>query len=408
MALARLKPLAIQRLNKPGKYADGGGLYLVVTKAGNKKWSFRFMLNGKAREMGLGALSDVTVEDAREAAAEARKLAKQGIDPIDNRKAEKQTQALEKARQLTFDECAARYIEAHSPSWRNPKHHQQWRNTLKTYASPVIGSLPVQDIDTNLVIQILEPIWTTKTETASRVRMRIESVLDWAKVREYRDGENPARWKGHLANILPPRKKVQRVKHHPALPYAEIPAFMEALRKLEGVAPLALEFTILTACRTGEVRGATWEEFNLKAGLWTIPGERMKGDREHVVTLSPRAVAILKQLEPLSQRFVFPGLRANRGLSNGAMTAVLKRMDRKDLTVHGFRSTFRDWAAERTNAPSWVAEKALAHVVADKVEAAYRRGELIDKRRGLMEQWAQYCASKPGDVVKIGKAASQN
>lgn len=398
MALAKLKPLAIQRLKKPGKYSDGGGLYLVVKPTGKKLWSYRFMLSGKAREMGLGSLDDVTPEEAREQATRARRLAKEGIDPIEARKAENQAKMLKEARLVTFDECATKYIEAHSPSWKNPKHHQQWENTLKSYASPIIGNLAVQDVDTSLVIQILEPIWTSKTETASRLRMRIESILDWAKVREFREGENPARWKGHLANILPPRNKVQQVKHHSALPYLEIPAFMGHLREQEGVAAIALEFTILTACRTGETVGASWAEFDLDRGLWIIPAERMKGGQAHTVTLSTAAKSALKRIQPFSNEFVFPGGKPGKGLSTGGMSAVLKRMG-SPVTVHGFRSTFRDWAAERTNTPSWVAEKALAHAVADKVEAAYRRGELIEKRRLLMEQWAQFCALKQGEVV---------
>lgn len=305
---------------------------------------------------------------------------------------------------MTFDACAAAYIEAQEAAWRNPKHRQQWRNTLSTYASPVFGSLPVQAVDVGLVMKCLEPIWTTKPETASRLRGRIESILDWAAVRGYRRGDNPARWRGHLDKLLPARGKIRQVEHHSALPYSEIAEFLTALRAEEGVAARALEFLVLTATRTGEVIAARWDEVHLKEKVWVVPAVRMKAGREHRVPLSAAALAVLQQMrEAREGEFIFPGGKAGRPLSNMAMLKVLRRMDRADLTAHGFRSTFRDWAAERTNFPREVAEMALAHTVSDKVEAAYRRGDLFQKRRQLMEAWARSCGSpaRGGELVAI-------
>lgn len=295
------------------------------------------------------------------------------------------------AKAVTFEEAAERYIEAHKAGWKNAKHAAQWTTTLKTYAYPLIGESPVQAIDTGLVLKVLEPIWTTKTETANRLRGRIESVLDWARVRGYRERENPARWRGHLEQLLPAPSKVQRVQHHAALPYADLPKFMEALRAQDGVSASALEFAILTVARTGEVIGAKWSEIDLKERVWTIPAERMKAGKEHRVPFSARTLAILKSMKALgSGEYVFPGLN-NKALSNMALLMLLRRMGREDITAHGFRSTFRDWAAERTNFPAEVAEMALAHAVGDKVEAAYRRGDLFAKRRELMTAWAKAC-----------------
>jgi len=294
---------------------------------------------------------------------------------------------------MTFKACAEAYIEAHKAGWRNAKHANQWANTLATYAYPVFGGEPVQAVDVALVTKVLEPIWTTKTETASRVRGRIESVLDWATARGYRKGDNPARWRGHLENLLPRRTKVQRVQHHPALPYAEIGAFLTALRVQEGIAARALEFTILTAARTSETIGAGREEFNQDRTIWTVPDGRIKGGKEHRVPLSPAASAVVKKmLADHNGAFAFPGGKPKKPLSNAGMSAVLDRMGRDDITVHGFRSTFRDWAAETTPFPNEVVEMALAHVIENKAEAAYRRGDLLEKRRPLMEAWAEYCA----------------
>jgi integrase len=308
---------------------------------------------------------------------------------------------------MTFKACAEAYIDAHRAGWRNAKHADQWANTLATYAYPIFGAVPVQAVDVGLIMKVLEPIWTTKTETASRVRGRIESVLDWAKARGYRRGDNPARWRGHLDNLLARQSKIQKVQHHAALPYGQIGTFVVNLRKQEGIAARALEFTILTAARTGETIGARREEINDDATVWTVPAKRMKVDtHEHRVPLSPAASAIAKHiLQSHKGEFLFPGGKAKKPLSNMAMAAVLDRMGRDDITVHGFRSTFRDWAAEMTSFPREVAEMALAHVVDDKVEAAYRRGDLFEKRRRLMEAWATYCAKRAagGKVVPIGR-----
>jgi integrase len=396
-------------------YADGGGLYLQVTGSGAKSWIFRFSLRGRAREMGLGPLQTVPLADARQAATSCRRLLRDGVDPIEERKAQHGAAALEAAKAVTFRQAAEAYIESHRKGWRNPKHAKQWSRTLDTYAYPHFGSLPVQGVDVGLVMKALEPIWTEKPETASRLRGRIEAVLDWAKTRGYRMGENPARWRGHLENLLPARGKVRRVNHHPALPYAEIGSFMSGLRGQDGIAALALELVILTATRSGEVRGARGAEFDLNQALWTIPEDRIKGEREHRVPLSAAALGVLRRL--LERRgvdnlpadgFAFPGARTGRPLSDMTLSAVLRRMKRHDITVHGFRSTFRDWAAEQTNFPREVAEMALAHAVEDKVEAAYRRGDLFEKRRRLMDAWARYCGTvqKTGKVVPMRTASA--
>lgn len=395
--------MKIARLNRPGRYGDGLGLWLQVSPTLTKSWIFRYMRHGKAREMGLGPLHTITLAEARQKATDCRKLLLDGHDPIEVRRAGQLQARLEEARGMTFEACAEQYIESHKAGWRNEKHAAQWTATLKTYAYPVIGKLPVAGIDTALVLKVLQPIWTAKPETAARVRGRIEAVLGWASAREYRVGDNPARWRGHLDKLLPARSKVARVRHHPALPYSEVSAFMEKLRAEEGVSPRALEFTILCATRTGETIGAEWSEIDFRTRVWTIPGTRMKAGKEHRVPLSNRAIEILEEL-PREGAFVFPGGRANRPLSNMALLATLKRMGRSDLTVHGFRSSFRDWAAETTNYPREVAEMALAHTISDKVEKAYRRGDLFEKRRRLMAEWAAYCASparKKGAVVPL-------
>ncbi|MCJ2092212.1 integrase arm-type DNA-binding domain-containing protein [Methylobacterium sp. J-072] len=387
----QLSALVVSRTREPGLYADGGGLYLQVTHADARSWIFRFMLNGRARSMGLGSLHTLTLAEARNKATECRKLCLDGIDPIEARQRVRSAAQLDAAKAMTFDACAEAYIEAHKKGWRNEKHVDQWRNTLATYASPVFGALPVQAVDTGLVMRVIEPIWGDKTETATRVRGRIESVLDWAATRGYRQGENPARWRGHLQNLLPKRSKVQRVEHHAALPFVQIGEFIASLRQQNGTSPLALEFTILTAARTGEVIGATWDEIDLAERAWTVPAERMKGGREHRVPLCAQALRILERFRALDDKYVFPGGKRSRPLSNMAMLELLKRMGRPDLTVHGFRSTFRDWAAETTHFPNEMVEMALAHIIDNKVEAAYRRGDLFQKRRDLMDAWAVYC-----------------
>lgn len=370
----------------PGMHADGGGLYLQVQGAG-RSWVFRYSRNGKQRYMGLGSTSAITLAEAREAARDARRLLAQGTDPLDARNSQREAAEIEvkKTKAITFDQAAEQYITTHEASWRNPKHRQQWTNTLATYASPIIGKLPVAAIDRELVLRVIEPLWSTKTETANRVRGRIEAVLDWAKVRGYRDGDNPAQWRGNLAHALPAKSKVRRVQHHPALPYSDLPKFMRALRVREGIAARALEFTILTSARTEEVLRTRWDE--LDEAVWTIPASRMKASKPHRVPLSGAALAVLQSLPRLNE-WVFPGARGP--LSNMAMLNVLRRMG-AGVTAHGFRSTFRDWAAECTAFPNHVVEQALAHSIGSAVEAAYRRGDLFDKRRELMTAWAAYC-----------------
>jgi integrase len=390
----------IDRLKEPGRYLDERGLYLQVMSATNRSWLLRYEINGRKRWMGLGPCADFTLEEARERARQARQLLADGIDPLEARQAERAQRALAAAQTITFQDAAQQYFDQHERKWRNAKHRAQFLSTLRDYAFPKIGKLSVADIDTGLVLKVVEPIWQTKTETANRVRGRIESVLDWATVRGYRTGDNPARWKGHLDNVLPARGKIAPHKHHRALSFTDMPEFMTALGQREGFGARACELTCLTAARTGEITGARWPEFDLAAKLWTIPAGRMKGHREHRVPLSDRAVAILKAL-PREAEFVFPGGRKGAPISNMAMAELLKRMGRLDITVHGFRSTFRDWAAEKSNFQNHVIEMALAHVIGDKVEAAYRRGDLFEKRRKLMEAWAVYCTTPQRDATVI-------
>jgi len=406
--LQRLSPAEVAKKRDPGYYPDGGGLYLQVSPARTRSWIYRFTLRGRSREMGLGSLNAVGLADARRKASECRGLLAEGTDPIEARDAQRAQDALTDARSITFAKAAERYVAAHKPGWRNAKHADQWENTLETYAGPVIGRLPVADVDTSLVLRVLEPIWTEKPETASRLRGRIEAVLDWATVRGYRAGDNPARWRGHLAALLPARSSVAAVKHHAALPYVSIGDFVAEVRKLGGVAARALEFTILTAARTGEVIGATPGEFDLQKALWTIPAERMKARREHRTPLSPRALDIVRGQIKGPTACVFPGQIEGRPLSNMAMLELLKRMGRGDLTVHGFRSTFRDWAAEQTAFPHELAEMALAHAVGDKVEAAYRRGDMFAKRARLMAEWAKWCerTGKAGKVTPLRRSTA--
>jgi integrase len=394
--IGKLTALRVDKAKRPGMYADGGGLYLRVTQDGTKNWVFRFMLNGRPRWMGMGALHTIRLAEARNRAAEYRMQRYDGIDPIERRRAERLQAQLDAAKAITFKDCAARYIASHRAGWRNPKHAAQWAATLATYAEPVIGELSVQAIDTALILKVLEPIWTTKPETAGRVRGRIESILDWAKARGYRSGENPARWRGHLDKLLPARSKVRRVEHHAALPYAELPGFLAALREHEGIAARALEFTILAAARTGEVIGARWTEMDLLNKTWAVPSKRMKAGKEHRVPLSGQALAILEEMKPSRQAedaFVFPGGKNGKPLSNMAFLMLLRRIGPGDVTVHGFRSSFRDWAAERTNFPAEVVEMALAHTVSDKTVAAYNRSDLFDRRRRLMAAWATFCSA---------------
>lgn len=388
----KLSAAGVVKESAPGLYSDGGGLYLQVAKGGSKSWIFRFMIAGKPRYMGLGSINTFSLREARERAKEARKLVADGIDPIDARRERVAAARADDAKLVSFSEAAERYIKAHAAGWKNLKHADQWRSTLATYADPVIGSLSVAKVDTAHIMQIIEPIWTEKTETASRVRGRIESVLDWATARRYRSGENPARWRGHLDKLLPARSKVAKVRHHPAMLYTDLPEFMQRLRALDSISAKALEFTILTAVRTSEAIGATEAEFDLNAKVWTIPAERMKANRPHRVPLSDRVIEILKTTpREADSQYVFPGAKRGKPLSNMAMLELLQGMEGTEgLTVHGFRSTFRDWAAERSSFPREIAEAALAHVVKDKTEAAYQRRDLLEKRRRLMVAWAAF------------------
>lgn len=382
----RLKALAVSNKQKAGYYPDGAGLYLQVSTSSSKSWIFRFMLNGRAREMGLGSVLAIPLGDARKRAAACRAQLTDGKDPIELRKDAERARRLADARALTFDQCAAAYISAHRAGWKNGKHAEQWTNTLKTYASPVFGALPVQDIDPALVLKVIEPLWPTKTETASRVRNRIELVLDWAKSREYRSGENPARWRGHLDKVLPRRSHVQPTRNYPALPYPQIPTFMAKPGEHTGTAARALEFVVLTATRVNDSTMAAWSEIDLAAKVWTVPAERMKAKKAHRVPLSAAAVNTVAAMKGKRQEgdFLFPGWRIRRPLTGAACLKLLRDMGYDTLTVHGFRSTFRDWAAEQTAYPREVAEAALAHTIDNKTEAAYRRGDLFAKRAKLM------------------------
>lgn len=401
----RLSAKAVEKAKRPGYFCDGGGLYLQVSATLSKSWIFRFARDGKTREMGLGSERDVTLAAARAKAGEARRQLGDGVDPIAARDGLRAQERLQRIGTIAFRTCAEKYIAAHRSGWRNEKHAQQWTATLETYAYPVIGDVAVRDVDTELVLRVVEPIWAKKPETASRVRGRIERILDWARVRGYRTGENPARWRGHLDKLLPKPSKVQKVEHHAALPYDELPAFMVDLRKQEGTAARALEWLILNASRTAEVIGAKPQEVDAGKGVWTIPGERMKAGKEHRVPLSSRALAIAGE-QPKSG-YLFPGGVAGQPLSNMAMLELLKRMGRDGLTVHGFRSTFKDWASECTTYQNELTEMALAHAIGSKVEAAYRRGDLFEKRRQLMADWSKYCdAPKGGAVVTPMKRAA--
>jgi len=402
---AGLTARQVETSKKPGLFADGGGLYLQVTESGAKSWVYRYQISGRRRDMGLGSVEIFSLADAREKARTARRLVAEGVDPIDNRRAERTAKAVGVAKTMSFKECADAYIRAHQAGWRNAKHALQWSATLTTYVYPVFGSLPVGEVDVGLVMKAIEPIWSTKPETASRVRGRIEVVLDWATARHYRSGENAARWRGHLESLLPKKTRVRAVEHHAALPYVDLAAFMVELREQEGIAARALEFAILTAARTGEVLGARWDEIKMAERLWVVPGDRMKGRREHRVPLSGAAMAIVEKVAELRMSdFVFPGAAAERPLSNMALLMTLRRMKRGDFTAHGFRSTFSDWCAEQTAFPAEVREMALAPAVVDKVEAAYRRGDLFDKRRQIMDAWARFTDETEAEVVDLSSA----
>jgi integrase len=395
----------VDRVTKPGRYRDRNGmpgLLLQVSATGARSWLLRYVLRGTERMLGLGGANVFTLKEARERARAARQLLADGRDPLEaKRTAEAATKAAA-AKRLSFEEAAIKYAAQHDKRWNNANHRGQFLSSLRTYAFPVIGDLDVSAVDTALVLKVVEPIWTAKTTTADRVRNRIEGVLDWATVRGHRGGDNPARWRGHLDQVLPARGDIAKVKHHPALPYAELPAFMAELDRLENIGALALKFTIFTAARTGEVIRATWDEID--NATWTIPAQKTKARREHRVPLAPTVIELLQALpREEGNPFVFIGGKASGGLSHLPMLWVLKTLKRTDITVHGFRSTFRDWAVEMTAYPNHVVEQALAHAVGNAVERAYRRSDLFDKRRKLMEDWSRYCTQSPatGDVVPI-------
>lgn len=417
---------------KSGFHLDGNGLYLQVTKTGAKSWLFRYQLHGKRRWAGVGSLSDVPAKVARVKAAEMRISVANGIDPINQKQAERKeilaNAAKEAAKSVTFKMLAIDYIEQNKAGWRNAKHIQQWENTLETYVYDVIGHLPPADVTTEHVLKILKDIWLTKTETATRIRGRLEVILSYAKIKGYRDGDNPAAWKNHLDHVLPQPSKVAPHKHHPALPFGRMAEFMAALNNMDTMASSCLSFTILTACRSQEAFESKWDEFDLDARLWVIPPERMKMTREHRVPLTDSVVNILKHRKATKVNdYVFPGAKENRPLSNMAMTNLIRRLheglcvaekesgnkakgwvdkDGRIVTAHGFRSSFRDWAAEVTHYPGEMAEIQLAHAVSNPVEAAYRRGDMFEKRRTMMADWAQWCGQQPtSNVVSMGKVA---
>jgi integrase len=386
----------VETLTKIGRHADGGNLYLSISPNGGKRWVFLYRFNGVRKEMGLGsaAKGQVGLAEARKAATEARALIAGGIDPIGAKDARKQA-----GRDIPpFGTFADDYLISHRSKFRNARHIAQWEMSLKTYCQP-IRAMRLNEVDTEAVLKVLQPIWSKIPESASRLRGRIENILDAAKAKGYRNGENPARWRGHLKTLLPARQRISR-GHHAALPYDDLPAFMTELRGSEAIAALALEFCILTATRSNEILKAEWTEFDLKKAVWTIPAHRMKAGYEHRIPLSTRAVAILKALEGLRHgAYVLPGRTLGKALSPMPMRKLLHRMEHKDITVHGFRSTFRDWASEQTSFPHETCEHALAHRISDKAEASYRRGDQFEKRRKLMEAWASYC--EPRKSAKV-------
>jgi integrase len=394
--LGKLSAARVAKLAKRGRYSDGGGLWLQVSKWDTKAWVFRWERESRERMMGLGATGTVTLANARERARRCRLMVLDGVDPIEQRTAERSQRRVEAAKSATFQECAEQYVASHRAAWRNAKHAEQWESTLRRFAFPVFGNVSVNAIDTTLMIRVLEPIWRKTPETGSRVRGRIESVLDWATVRGFRAGDNPARWRGHLSKLFPSRRKVRATRHHPALAYGEVPGFMIELRERHGAAARALEFLILTGARTGEVLGAAWREVDPGARIWTVPASRTKTGREHRQPLTDAAMCALGT----------PG-HPETPLFPVGRTAILEimRAMRPGCVPHGFRSSFRDWAAERTNFPQEVCETALGHLVGDAVQRAYRRGDLFDKRRRLMDAWAGFCA-KPAagaDVLPMGR-----
>ena len=402
-SLNRLTALKVARAKAPGMYADGGSLYLRVADGGSKQWIFRYVANGRLRDMGLGPVHTLSLAEARERATEARKLRLDGIDPIAHKRARRAALAAADAKAMTFRQCAEGFIKDNEAKWTNAKHRREWEGTLSQYVYPALGSLPVAAIDTPLVLKVIKPLWERVPETASRVRGRIENVLGWATVHHYRTGDNPARWQGHLEHALPARSDIPdaKVEHHAALPYEQVAAFMAKLRQNNSVGARCTEFITLTAARVSEAAPATWPEIDFVARVWTVPADRIKGRLEHRVPLSAAAIAVLKQHAAIRQSdYVFPGARNGRPVSENTPNRLAKLAAGADITAHGLRSTFRDWAAERTNFPRELAEKALAHIVGDETERAYQRGDLLEKRRKLMEAWAEFCG-KPAASGRV-------
>ena len=405
--IQRLSATGVKNIKAPGWYPDGLGLYLQVSPSSSKSWVYRFKLNGRERRQGLGRYPDVSLERARIKAKESRNLKDDGIDPIERKKTERIAEAQRLSTRKSFKQCTEEFIDAKSAEWRSSKHLSQWQNTMRDYAYPEIGKLPVEEIGLPHILNILKPIWTTKTETATRVRQRIESVLDWAKVQGFREGENPARWRGHLEAVLPKPSKVRTVKHHSALPYSEMQKLWEWLKAKDSLSSLAIQFIILTACRAGEGRQASEDEID-QEGIWNIPASRMKSGRPHRVPLSKQSLDVLQRARQFGpdERF-FPGQGNARVISETALLKLLKQY-RTDLTIHGFRSTFRDWCAECTNYPREIAESALAHQLKSETERAYQRGDLLMKRSRLMDEWARFCAAPPsqGEITPIMRSHS--
>ena len=415
MITKKLTTRSVETKKVAGYYSDGDRLYLKITPTLTKSWVFIYRQGKKRTELGLGTFADVTLAEARDGsfkdgklikdgAVQLNNLLKAGVDPLIERQRLDNERKAAVAKSMTFKQCSEAYIKAHQAGWKNKKHIQQWQNTLTQYAYPIFGELDVKVIDTGLITKCLEPIWITKNETAGRVRGRIESVLDWAAARKYREGDNPARWRGHLDKLLAKPSKIQKTEHHKALAYSEINGFINSLRLQDGIAAKCLEFTILTAARTGESIGATWDEIDVTMSLWTIPAVRMKAEREHKVPLNPQAIKILNDMAVIrANDYVFPSNA--KGLSNMAMLSLLRRMNKTNITVHGFRSTFRDWAAESTSYTSEVVEMALAHAIKNQTEAAYRRGDLLEKRSRLMADWERHCNTPKlsSDVIAFKK-----
>ncbi len=398
----KLSDRGVKAEKKQGRYADGHGLYLQVSNSGSKSWLFRFMMDGKSRQMGLGSFGTVTLLEARDDALNCKKLLKDGVDPIQERDNRLTKQKAANKAVLTFKESTEEYLKAHSASWKSVRHAKIWKSSIERYAYPELGSMPVNQIEREHIMRVLKPIWLNKTETAKKLRGRLETILDWATVQDFRKGENPARWRGHLDKLLPKPSEVYNVKHFAALPYQEINGFMNKLRKREALSALALRLIILTATRSGEARNAIWAEFNMEQAIWTIPAERMKAKKEHIIPLSKEALSIIQSLPHMAGNdYLFVGNRSGKPLSDVVFKKLMERMGVTGITTHGFRSTFRDWAAEQTSFPREVIEAALAHQLKDKAEAAYFRSNLLDKRRELMDKWGDYILLPPIENGKV-------